>query len=236
MKDWFLHSVTHVLIASALAVLLCSCGVESGGNQTDNSNSNGNNATTPTVIFSGTIKNANGTPASGVTVIYSITGDSAVTDAQGKYTLASVDQASVASFILENNSFSATVSVPLTFVATSDAVPLNFTIASDLKSVTASKNIPVTTTPTPPSTGGGGSLFDAAGNTSAFGIPAGLRGNRNQGKQIYFGTCAPCHPSILGRGASYSSLQRTLAKSPMDTLHTSSANIAHLVAYLNFTR
>ena len=61
-------------------------------------------------------------------------------------------------------------------------------------------------------TGGGtsGGNFDANGNTSAFGIPAGMTGNTTAGQTVWSSTCAGCHSSQKTNLA-YSSLTSALA-------------------------
>ena len=90
--------------------------------------------------------------------------------------------------------------------------------------------------PTPGSPSNSDSPFDKDGNTKSFGIPSGMIGNAHKGKKIYFGSCSGCHASVVGKHASYSSLTKSLSRTPMDALHISRENTAHLVAYLNFIK
>lgn len=220
------------LFIGLLSIFSTGCGVEST-NQSDSGNAA---PQTSSVVFSGTITRGNGSAASAVTVLYASTGDSVISDAGGHYSLGPVEQLNPAEFIIEDDTFSLKASLPMIFSSSSESVTIDFTISEDRKNISTSYSQAPQSTPSPSAPSAGNSPFDQNGNTSSFGIPAGMKGNVNLGKRIYFGECAGCHPQILGKRASYSSMEKTLSKSPMNALRVGRSDIAHLVAYLNFIR
>jgi hypothetical protein len=102
---------------------------------------------------------------------------------------------------------------------------------------TATPPPPATATPTPeptatPTPTPAGS-FDTAGNTTAFGIPAGLSGNVSAGQPIWASNCASCHSSET-TNRTYAQLQSALGSvSGMSSIHLSSQQVSDLTAYLN---
>jgi hypothetical protein len=92
--------------------------------------------------------------------------------------------------------------------------------------------IPVTQTPgverpTPISN----SPFDAQGNTSAFGIPAGLSGNITTGRRLYQQQCSSCHGEF-GSGWRFSRLKTRIAQAPM-FLSIPDRDLSNIIAFLN---
>ena len=78
-----------------------------------------------------------------------------------------------------------------------------------------------------------GGNFDAQGNTSMFGIPAGMMGNVTAGQAVWSGSCTNCHATGSKDGLGYSTLQSALNISAMSGLNVTSQQMADLVAYLN---
>ncbi|MCB0332587.1 MAG: cytochrome c, partial [Bdellovibrionales bacterium] len=88
--------------------------------------------------------------------------------------------------------------------------------------------------PTPtPGPGTGNSCYDQDGNTTDFGIPAGVTGNAFIGLAYYDATCSGCHPGIKkGENLTFDEIGAALAL-PVMQLHPSTQAKADLAAYLN---
>lgn len=85
-------------------------------------------------------------------------------------------------------------------------------------------------TPTPTPDEG---CFDSNGNTTDFGIPAGLVGNVSEGQAVYISNCNGCHAGIKkGEGRDYGQIVTALAL-PVMNISLPAADLADLVAYLN---
>lgn len=85
-------------------------------------------------------------------------------------------------------------------------------------------------TPTPTPKPGN---FDENGNTTAFGIPAGITGNINAGRSIWNSMCQACHASEK-TARSYNQIKSSFRSIPqMQSLSISNQQIAHVTAYLN---
>lgn len=96
-------------------------------------------------------------------------------------------------------------------------------------------SIPGRPNPTPrpaPTTPASGGNFDAQGNTTKFGIPAGLVGNINAGSPIWSNTCSGCHGSEK-TNRSFGQLKASLNIGAMSFIRLSDAQLANLTAYLN---
>jgi hypothetical protein len=94
-----------------------------------------------------------------------------------------------------------------------------------------SNNGPATPLPSPTGLPGPTSPFDSSGNTTSFGIPAGLRGNISTGKQLYAQKCSSCHGE-LGQGWSFNRIKTTIAAAPM-FIKIPDREVAHITAFLN---
>jgi len=78
--------------------------------------------------------------------------------------------------------------------------------------------------------------FDSNGNTTAFGIPKGLKGNISAGRSVWRQVCSACHATEK-TGKSYSSVKSAQRTVPdMRSLRVSNQDIANAVAYLNRSR
>lgn len=85
-----------------------------------------------------------------------------------------------------------------------------------------------TPTPRPPDSG-----CDGSGNTTSFGIPSGLTGNKSRGSSEWNSACISCHSSPK-RGKSYSAIRSSLSSEPsMLGLRETDQEVADLAAYLN---
>lgn len=73
--------------------------------------------------------------------------------------------------------------------------------------------------------------FDSQGNTTLFGIPAGLKGNISRGASLWSANCAGCHDSKDNR--TFGDVVNSYGISAMSGLNLSNAQTADLVAYLN---
>lgn len=89
-----------------------------------------------------------------------------------------------------------------------------------------------TPTPTPFSAGCANDFFDAAGNTTQFGIPAPLIGTIGAGQGIYGVACTSCH---VEKGTNFTFAQlKTAVTGPLMKITTvSDQQFAHITAYLN---
>lgn len=77
------------------------------------------------------------------------------------------------------------------------------------------------------------SNFDDQGNTTSFGIPAGLVGNIGEGRQQWRNRCQECHPVTQnGRGYSFRRIKRAIESPPMN-LSLPERVLADITAYLN---
>lgn len=78
------------------------------------------------------------------------------------------------------------------------------------------------------------SYFDAAGRTSAFGIPAGMSGSVSAGQEIYDLRCATCHgDGARLRAMSYHTYKRRLETTAMAGMVLEEQELADIVAWLN---
>lgn len=88
-----------------------------------------------------------------------------------------------------------------------------------------------TAVPNPTSVPGSGS-FDANGNTTKFGIPAGMVGTIATGTSLWTSNCSNCHRSDK-RNRTFSQVKASFSISAMTNIRMSDGQIAHIVAYLN---
>ena len=88
-----------------------------------------------------------------------------------------------------------------------------------------------TNTPTAAPTSASNGSFDANGNTTKFGIPAGLVGTKNRGASVWNNSCSGCHGNKDNR--SYSQIINSYSIPSMLGLNLSNAQTADVVAYLN---
>lgn len=79
----------------------------------------------------------------------------------------------------------------------------------------------------PPPTGN----FDASGNTTKFGIPAGMTGNVSAGAAVQSSSCGGCHGEKQSR--SFGQIKGSLSIGAMSFIKLSDPQIANLTAYLN---
>ena len=93
---------------------------------------------------------------------------------------------------------------------------------------TATSTARATASPTPSN-----SCFDANGNTSCFGIPNGIRGNKNSGSIIVNSDCSGCHNERLNR--TYQQITSSIQNVSQMTrfIDLPQQDIADIVAYLN---
>ena len=87
-------------------------------------------------------------------------------------------------------------------------------------------------TPKPTTPPAGGGNFDANGNTTKFGIPAGMSGNINSGAPIWSGSCSGCHGSEK-TNRTFGQIKSSLSIPAMAGVRLSDPQVANLVAYLN---
>jgi hypothetical protein len=73
--------------------------------------------------------------------------------------------------------------------------------------------------------------FDSSGNTTAFGIPNGLIGNIQRGRNKNQTDCAICHGE-RGKGLNFSQLKRRIGEPPMN-LRIPDKDLADILAFLN---
>ena len=85
--------------------------------------------------------------------------------------------------------------------------------------------------PTPVATQVSSSPFDAEGNTSGFGIPAGLKGNITTGRRLYQQQCSSCHGE-LAVGWRFSRIKTRIALAPM-FLSIPDRDLSNITAFLN---
>jgi len=79
--------------------------------------------------------------------------------------------------------------------------------------------------------------FDVVGDTTKFGIPAGLIGNISLGQTQYQSTCVRCHAGVdKGANLAFSKLKLALYGAPMYLTSLTDSQISNLVAYLNRTQ
>jgi hypothetical protein len=88
-----------------------------------------------------------------------------------------------------------------------------------------------TNTPTSDTTQQPQGPFDSDGNTTSFGIPAGITGNSARGRSQWRARCETCH-GLRGNGYSFSRLKRVIGEPPMNLTIPDKA-LADIVAYLN---
>ncbi len=74
---------------------------------------------------------------------------------------------------------------------------------------------------------------DSSGNTTAFGIPAGLTGNTNTGGTTFHSVCSGCHIVDKGVNFTFTALKQAVMGSPMFIPSLSDQQFADLTAYLN---
>lgn len=78
--------------------------------------------------------------------------------------------------------------------------------------------------------------FDGAGNTTQFGIPAGIIGNKSRGQTVHTNRCQVCHPlGDHGINLSYQQLDSAITGAtgkPMN-IHLQTQDLADLAAWLN---
>lgn len=77
--------------------------------------------------------------------------------------------------------------------------------------------------------------FDASGNTSSFGIPAGLSGNISAGQGRFTQSCKGCHATDKGTNLAFPRLKAAVQGAPMFLTSITDQQISDLVAYLNRT-
>ncbi|RIL09194.1 MAG: hypothetical protein DCC75_07095 [Proteobacteria bacterium] len=94
-------------------------------------------------------------------------------------------------------------------------------------------------TATPPPTQQG--CFDSQGNTTKFGIPSGVSGNRNRGQTSWNSprspsSCQGCHISESKRNKSFSTVSNAFNQAVMSAVaRPGTQELADIVAYLNST-
>ncbi len=86
-------------------------------------------------------------------------------------------------------------------------------------------------TPTPTASPAPGN-FDSNGNTTKFGIPAGVTGNITRGGPVWSGSCSRCHGSQK-TNRTYQQINGAFSFPEMSSLHLSVQQVADLTAYLN---
>jgi hypothetical protein len=201
----------------------------------------------PNTIIDGTIVDTAGQPLSGAALFVYETNEGSITDDQGAFTLESYKHLGSASVYFEAETFTnrielgdfpeGTVTVKPKFVID------KATSLIRLVSIEFSAEGAPTPEPTPggpdPTPGNGAtptpkpSLYDANGNTTAFGIPKGMSGNISAGRVVWNGQCKSCH-AVEKLNRVYGQIKASLRIIPtMIGLPVSNQQVADCVAYLN---
>lgn len=198
------------------------------------------------IRFYGTVEE-NNQALSGALVTVVATNESAVVDSDGHFTIYSTTFDSIVEIQITNGSHITRLTIGI-IPDTTEEVHLHIKAAEDSFFVAELTLYPEaqleplpTPTPTPIPTIGPNptqtpkpeSNFDSAGNTSAFGIPSGMRGNISAGKRVWGRVCSACHVSEKN-GRRFNDIKRARRSQPeMRALSITDQQIADVVAYLN---
>lgn len=226
-----------------LLLLVAGCGSSGSGTASLGSS-------TPAMTYEGRVVDGSGSPVADAAVTLYETAEGSVTGDNGRFLIESGRAADSATFFFELTGFSNLVEVAA-IPPTSDLVSIEFTYDRSAGSVqvkqiafatrpdnysppsddpieedTPVPNVPgVNPTPKP-------ALFDADGNTTAFGIPAGLTGNISRGKSVWNGACRSCHGAEK-TNRSYGTIKNSFKLPVMASVHISKQQTADVTAYLN---
>lgn len=228
----FLARVAFLAVVS----LLPGCG--SGGGSSD----------LPETIFEGFLLDPTGSPIEDAEVYIFDTNESSLTDADGRFTLESFRHLDSASFYFRVTDYSNPVTLGEFPTDTRVVRPVfswdRTTRDVQLSSISFSADLEPLPEPTATAAPGEApgprptatpkpALFDSEGNTSAFGIPSGLKGNINAGRTVWTSTCQSCHAAEK-TNRSYGQTKASVRVVPdMQALQLTNQQIAHVTAYLN---
>ena len=73
--------------------------------------------------------------------------------------------------------------------------------------------------------------FDSAGNTSCFGIPPDMTGNKLRGAALFMSSCSRCHGAVLA--SDYSEVNSVMKLREMRQISLSPQERADITAYVN---
>jgi hypothetical protein len=224
----FLGSILSLLIAPG-------CGSGGGGEGA------------PATRFEGMIVDTSGQGVADVEVYLFETNESTLSDEAGGFLLESYKHLSNASLYFRAGKFTNRIQLgdfPLGTLVVRPRMVLNRdTDSVEILEVSfSSDDTPPEPTPVPgqpPSaeaTPTPKPLFDSNGNTTAFGIPNGLRGNVGDGRNVWSSVCASCHATEK-KNRTYGQTKAALRTEPtMRALNLSNQQVADVTAYLNRSR
>ncbi len=219
----------HIVMAFLLGFQLVGCGVEAVNESVTD---------TQKIQIHGALlsRQGQGIPRAEISILES--GEAITTTDNGDFILEVTSLGTEMSFIVRGEDFSAQSNV-LNVPTDGSQLDVALTLSDDHSDVIAAWKSGVagpTATPGPsagptPTQSG---AFSANGDTTSFGIPGAVVGNRNRGKSKYFQQCGSCHASLVGTHENFSQLKRIIAGPPMN-IHMHDASLADIVAYLRYS-
>ncbi|MCB0311524.1 MAG: carboxypeptidase regulatory-like domain-containing protein [Bdellovibrionales bacterium] len=224
-----LSRTAFIAVCAVVPFALVNCGV-------DPVDQEGISDASRSVLVSGTVFDSSDNPLEGVFVRSLNDGQFSITDKTGGFSflVVRVEENRTLDFLIESPTFSVVVYGPnVSF----EQLRIHFKINPDLNS--AEIYYPeMSTSPTEEEVDSGempDAIFDAEGNTTAFGIPKGLVGNLHAGKRKYQQECASCHLDPQGGNLNFYELRNRISEAPMfKKIHDS--NLADIVAYLHYLK
>lgn len=236
------NKIFSLLIAGTIATALTCCGSGSGSGASDAEGF-------PLTALEGTLVDKSNRPVADAEVYLYETNESSITDDEGRFSLQSFKHLGSASVYFRTDKYtnrSMIENIPdntmvVRFAAVLDKTDNSF-VVSELTFDTDASPEPVDPTPLPgnqatptpgrtptPKPGN----FDANGNTSAFGIPSGLKGNINAGSNVWSAECASCHAAEKPNRV-YGQIKASIRVIPeMQALRLTNQQLANVTAYLN---